>query len=287
VAGVKTVHWTTEQMRWKGFAAKIVVGAGLATAVVTAAAAPQVRRAAFDRFDRFAPAIHNPPYDGRFTFARIKFEPRPGGYYFYDIPAWAHGYLTVDGGERSEENLMKITREISMLDSSPERTVVVALDDPELARYPLAYMAEPGWWTLNDREAAGLRSYLLKGGFIIFDDFRDDGREFTGQWENFERNIRKAFPGAQLLDLDRSNPVFHSFFEVNEGTIPNAYDAGRPMIRGLFEDNDPSKRLMAVANYNSDISQFWQFSATGFRPVSESNEAYKLGVNYVIYGMTH
>jgi hypothetical protein len=81
--------------------------------------------------------------------------------------------------------------------------------------------------------------------------------------------------------------VFHSFFEVDEETIQNAYDVGRPMIRGLFEDNDPSKRLMAVANYDSDISQFWQFSATGFRPVSESNEAYKLGVNYVIYGMTH
>jgi Domain of unknown function (DUF4159) len=274
-------------MKRKGFAVTIVVSAGLAAAVVTPAGAPQLSRAVFHGFDRFGPEIHNLAYDGRFTFARIKYESRPGGDYFYGIPAWAHGYLTIDGGERSEENLMKITQEISMLDSSPERTVVVALDDPELSRYPLAYMAEPGWWTLNDREAAGLRSYLLKGGFIIFDDFRDDGRMFTGQWENFERNIRKAFPGALLFDLDPSNPVFHSFFEVNEETLPNAYDVGRPMIRGLFEDNDPSKRLMAVANYNSDISQFWQFSATGFRPVSESNEAYKLGVNYVIYGMTH
>ena len=227
------------------------------------------------------PEHNNIKYDGRFTFARLVYTTAPGGYYYRGLPAWAHGY------NLAEENLMKITQEISMLDSSPERTVVVALDDPELSRYPLAYMAEPGWWTLNDREAAGLRSYLLKGGFIIFDDFRDDGQMFTGQWENFERNIRKAFPSAVLVDLDASNPVFHSFFEVSEETIPNAYDIGRPMIRGLFEDNDPSKRLMAVANYNSDISQFWQFSATGFRPVSESNEAYKLGVNYVIYGMTH
>jgi len=274
-------------MKSKGLAVTVVLGAWLAAVVVTAAGVPQFGRAVFNGFDSSGPAIHNPPYDGRFTFARIKYEPRPGGYYFHGIPAWAHGYLTVDGGERSEDNLMKITQEISMLDSSPERTVVVALDDPELSRYPLAYMAEPGWWTLNDREASGLRSYLLKGGFIIFDDFRDDGVTFTGQWENFERNIRKTLPGAQFLDLDATNPVFHSFFEVNEATIPNAYDGGRPIIRGLFEDNDPSKRLMAVANYDSDVSQFWQFSATGFRPVSESNEAYKLGVNYVIYGMTH
>ena len=56
---------------------------------------------------------------------------------------------------------------------------------------------------------------------------------------------------------------------------------------GLFEDNDPTKRLMVIANHNTDISDFWEFSATGFKPIDESNEAYKLGVNYVIYGMTH
>ena len=56
---------------------------------------------------------------------------------------------------------------------------------------------------------------------------------------------------------------------------------------GLFEDNDPTKRLMVIANHNTDISDFWEFSPTGFRPVDESNQAYKLGVNYIVYGMTH
>ena len=65
------------------------------------------------------------------------------------------------------------------------------------------------------------------------------------------------------------------------------YDEGRPVFRGLFEDNDPQKRLIAIANFNTDISDFWEFSATGFRPIDESNEAYKLGVNYIMYGMTH
>ena len=59
------------------------------------------------------------------------------------------------------------------------------------------------------------------------------------------------------------------------------------MFRGIFEDNDPKKRLMAIVNFNTDISEFWEFSATGFRPIDESNEAYKLGVNYIMYGLTH
>ena len=61
----------------------------------------------------------------------------------------------------------------------------------------------------------------------------------------------------------------------------------RPSYFGIFEDNDPKKRLMMVVNYNTDISQFWEWSGRGFRPFDETNEAYKLGVNYVIYGLTH
>ena len=82
-------------------------------------------------------------------------------------------------------------------------------------------------------------------------------------------------------------------FEMPKFDIPSFdivkqfYDQGPPVFRGIFEDNDPTKRLMMVVNYSTDISDFWEFSATGFRPIEESNEAYKLGVNYIMYGMTH
>jgi hypothetical protein len=69
--------------------------------------------------------------------------------------------------------------------------------------------------------------------------------------------------------------------------VPQAYDEGRPFFRGVFEDNDPNKRLIAMINYNTDISEYWEFSDTGLKPIDESNEAYKLGVNYIMYGMTH
>ena len=62
---------------------------------------------------------------------------------------------------------------------------------------------------------------------------------------------------------------------------------GDPIFRGLFEDNDPKKRLQIIVNYNTDVSQFWEWSGTGLRPIDDTNEAYKLGVNYIIYGLTH
>jgi len=161
------------------------------------------------------------------------------------------------------------------------------LDDPALAKYPVSYMAEAGWWTLTDTEAAAFRAYLQKGGFVIFDDFREPPVG-GGGWANFEANMRRVLPEGRFIDLDPSSPIFHSFFEINSfDLIPQSYDEGRPVIRGLFENNDPTKRLMAIANFNTDVSDFWEFAMTGFKPIEESNEAYKLGVNYIIYGMTH
>jgi hypothetical protein len=182
---------------------------------------------------------------------------------------------------------MRIMREVTLLDARIDDSAVVALDDPALTDWPVAYMTEAGYWTLNDREAEAFRAYLKKGGFVIFDDFRPPPRG-GGGWENFEANMQRVIPGARFVDLDPSHPIFHSFFEIDSFDIlPQSYDRGQPAIRGLFEDNDPRKRLLAIANFNTDISDFWEFSATGVFPVTQSNEAYKLGVNYIMYALCH
>ena len=229
------------------------------------------------------PETNNIPYDGRFTFARLKYATGPGGYYYRGLPAWAHGYDT------AERNLTKILNELSYLGPHIEETNVLALDDPELFKYPVAYMTEAGFWTMTDKEAAAFRAYLLKGGFVIFDDFRPVPYDHGGRgWENFESNMRRVLPDARFVDLDPSHPIFHSFFEIDSfNIVPQFYDVGRPVFRGLFEGNDPTKRLMAMVNLSTDIANYWEFSATGFRPIDESNQAYKLGVNYSMYGMTH
>lgn len=224
------------------------------------------------------PIEPNTPYDGRFTFVRLRYGPETS-YASQQIP-WSHDYPT---GER---HFMKIMHEVSYLAPHVEKTNILALDDPELMKYPIAYLCEPGTWTLSNEEATALRAYLLKGGFLIVDDFRYFG------WPNFEDQMRRVLPDVRFYELDVANPIFHAFFEIDSfDQIPNYYDyefnEGRPIFRGIYERNDPSRRLMAIINYNTDISEYWEFSDTGFKPIDESNQAYKLGVNYVIYGMTH
>jgi hypothetical protein len=230
------------------------------------------------------PGVRNIPYDGRFTFTRLKYTTAPGGYWYQGLPSWAHGYPL------SEDNLLRIMNEVTYLRAHVDGFNVFSLDDAELTKFPMSYITEAGWWTMTDKEGQALRAYLKKGGFVIFDDFKVPG-DFGpggGGWETFEANMKRVLPEARFFDLDVSMPIFHCFFEIKSlEDFPQAYNSGRPIFRGVFEDNDPKKRMMAVINYNTDISQYWEWSGRGLRPFDETNEAYKLGVNYVVYGLTH
>jgi Domain of unknown function (DUF4159) len=230
--------------------------------------------------------VKNVPYDGRFTFVRVRYTPAPGGYWAGGRPSWVHGYPI------AEQNLMRIMKEISFLDAHVDDMNVVTLDDPELFKYPVAYIIEVGWWNPTPVEADALRAYLHKGGFLIVDDFKPEGWRGVpgGGWEPFAAAMRRVLPDAKLFEMNPTDPIFHSFFEIPAGLLadfPQAYNYGRPVFRGVYEDNDPRKRLMVIVNYNTDVSQYWEWSGRGFRPFNDTNEAYKLGVNYLIYGLTH
>ena len=261
-----------------------------AIVIVVAAAGVSVvaQRRFFDQLPADFTPQKNADYDGRFAFARLKYTANsPRAFYYCGLPSWAHGYASCRGGQRAETSLMRILNEVSYLGPHIEEGQVLGVDDPELFKYPVAYMTEAGFWQLSDTEATAFRAYLQKGGFVIFDDFRGDFRG-GGGWDNFAANMERVLPGVRFVDMEPTHPIFHSFFEIDSfDVIPQSYDTARPVIRGIFENNDPSKRLMAIINYNTDVSDFWEFSATGFRPVDESNQAYKLGVNYIMYGMTH
>lgn len=245
-----------------------------AVAMAVAAPAAQFR---FGRQQREPALPPNPPYDGQFTFARLKFTSLPGGSYRNGFPPWGHEY------PRGEENLVQIINSVTNLGARLETTAAVAIDDPDLFTYPIVYMTEPGFWMMTDAEAVSFRAYLRKGGFVIFDDFRSQR-----DWANFSGNMEVVLPGVRFFELDPSQPIFHSFFEITHiDDLPQYHDFGSPVLRGIFEDNDPDKRLMAIVNFNTDLTDYWQYAATGFRPIEESNEGYKLGVNYVIYGLTH
>lgn len=222
---------------------------------------------------------YNVDYDGRFTFVRVRYTQAPdwsgrASWRGEDIK-WKHDY------PRAERHLIKILSELTAIRPYTDGSNILTLDDPKLFNYPVAYLAEPGFWTLDEGEAAALREYLLKGGFLIIDDFVDR------QWFNFAERIGDALPDARLVRLDVTHPIFHSFFEIEVLDHRHPYWGQRSEFYGVFEENDPEKRLLMIVNYNNDIGESWEWSNTGLIPIELSNEAYKLGVNYIIYAMTH
>lgn len=219
----------------------------------------------------------NTPYNGLFTFVRARFTPSrwgPGNYIWGLDLKWNHDYPRADG------HFMKILKETTALLPNPDGNIL-AVDDPELTRYPVLYLCEAGFWTVDEKEALALRAYLKKGGFLIVDDF------VLQHWYNFADQMRKVLPDGRLVELDASHPIFDSFFKVDPQIFNHPNFNLTPVYYGIYEDNDPTKRLMVIANYNNDIGEYWEWSDEAFMPIELSNEAYKLGVNYVIYGLHH
>jgi hypothetical protein len=263
----------------------VVPGAIAMAAISVAAGAAIAQRPWRGEFDRLRAPVRpaeRVPYDGRFTFVRVTYETLEGGYWYRGQPSWSHGYPT------SEQNLMRIADGLTSMSPRIMETNLLSLEDPEIFKYPVLYLIEPSWWDMTDAEAAALRQFLAKGGFVIVDDFKTEAWMGGRGWAQFADNMARVDPHARFVDLDVSHPVFHQFFDIGSLDIfPQAYNAGRPIFRGLFEDNDPAKRLTMFVAYNTDISQFWEWSERGLRPLSQTNEAYKLGLNIVLYGLMH
>jgi len=245
----------------------------LAAVIVVAAGADAAQRDAPGR-----PHRTDVTYDGQFTFVRLRWKSdfgfsRRGGF----SSAWNHDY------PRAEQHLSQILRELTALDIHTDASRILTLDDPDLFRYPIAFMWEPGFWNLTDVEAESFRAYLSKGGFAIFEDF--DGAQ---QWANFEAQMRRVLPDGRFVRLDNAHRIYDAFFQIKDiHAIVHPMSGIRPSYYGIYEDNDPSKRLMVIANYDNDVPDYWEWSGEGLFPFDASNEAYKLGVNYVLYGLTH
>ena len=221
------------------------------------------------------------PYDGGLTFVRLRwtsgtFGAPPVG---MGVNFWMHEY------PGAEANLMSVLGDFTMIDAETEGSLILTLDDPDLFKHPIAMMWEPGFWVMTDEQAERLHQYLVKGGFIIFNDFE------TEQWDNFEAQLKRVLPDAQLMTLDATHPIFNSFFRIDQIDAPNPMNHHlgglTPEYFGVFENNDPSGRLMAVVNYNTNLAEYWQLAGRGLFPIDSENTGFQIGVNYMMYGLTH
>lgn len=268
----------------------LALGATFAAASLasdSALEAPQ-RRRGFGRFGSIGSStdlpIRNMPYDGKFTFLRLRFDEAyttRGGYEFGIDQGWNHDY------PRAEYNLSLMLDELTTMQVTVDFRGgnIFSFTDPELYNYPFVYISEPGYWVPSDEEIQGLRDYLLKGGFIMVDDMEgDDTDAFYGI-------IQEAFPGFDFHILDTTHQIFNCFFEIKPEDILNQYYLSRyqgdPVIFGVFEDNDPGRRLLAVVNHNQDIGESWEAANTGYVPPEQANNSYKIGMNYILCSMLH
>jgi len=213
----------------------------------------------------------NVPYDGRYTFVRLRYTQ---GYRM----AWSADY------PQMERNFMTILGDLSTLRLHKKASNVHVLDDPALNHYPIAYLTEPGYWMPTPQEAEALRRWIQKGGFLIVDDFY-----FDRQWDVFEKAMLSVLPTARIVPMDVSHPIFNAFFHIKtlDGMTHPATPLAKAEYLGIYEDNDPSKRLQVIINYNNDIGDYMEWSGEGWYPVNFSNDAYKFATNYVMYGLTH
>jgi hypothetical protein len=255
---------------------RILLGLALVLGVAGAAVAVYAQ----DGFGRRRPAQNydgsNIGYDGKLAFVRMRYATGFGGFGRRNRePPWAHDYPTAD------QHMMKILSELTTVGPHTTGSNIYSLDDPDLMNHPILYLSEPGQWSMNEEEVKGLRAYLLKGGFMIVDDFRGN------DWWNLEQQMKLAVPELRFVQLDQTHPIFNSFFEIkNLGFLTSYSQFGSPTYWGMFEDNDPTKRLIVIANRDNDLGEYWEYSDTGYDPIDFSNEAYKYGVNYFIYGLT-
>jgi hypothetical protein len=220
--------------------------------------------------------IGNPSYDGRFVFTRIRYGGRGFGGFFRGGGTWSHDYPAADF--YISDALDTLTR-MRVNDAS---TNVLELEDPRIFDNPILYISEPGYWSISDKGAANLRLHLLKGGLVIFDDF-----EHQDEFDNMAAQMAKALPERRWIKIDIRHPIFHSLFDLKKLDVPHPTVDVEPDYRALFVNDDPNDRMLALANHNCDIAEYWEWSADERFPVDVTSGAYQLGVNYIIYAMTH
>ena len=223
-----------------------------------------------------------------FTFVRIKYQSVGGR-------NWRGGKWRIDYPE-SDLNFSFRLQEMTSLKVDPNGKIL-ELTDPELFNHPFVYLIEPGDLRFTEAEVKSLRTYLLGGGFLMVDDFWGES-----EWYNFYREIKRVFPNREPQELPLSHPIFNCVFPLDEKPqIPNVglgmesrfhgitwerWDAQEVHYKGIFDDNN---RLMAVICHNTDLGDGWEWEGYNeyfFREFSEK-KAYPLGINIVVYALTH
>jgi hypothetical protein len=199
---------------------------------------------------------------------------------------WGNGWQTdyPDAEYHLMEGIRRLTRvDGQSVDYYGEGGVLITLNDDRVFDYPWLYAVEVGQWYLSDSEAALLREYLDRGGFLMVDDFWDEY-----EWSVFVASMLRAFPDRPIVELGEDHPLLHVLYDLDQRTQIPGRGGQRPGTvphwRGIFDDDG---RLMVAINFNMDMGDAWEHADDPWYPEPMTALAYRFAVNYLIYSMTH
>lgn len=225
---------------------------------------------------------------------------------YTDLPEFHRrwGYSSRDGmGEgwwlvdwpNADNHFTTGVQRLTRIDAGDPRHLRIA--DPHLFDYPWIYATQAGWWDLSDAETARLREYLLRGGYLVVDDFW--GPE---QWEIFRHTMNRVLPGRPITDIDLSDSVMHTLYDIQQkdltfipgsrhlrrsynGSVQVVQPEGtHPAWRAIADDRD---HMVVAINFNTDVGDAWEFADVPYYPEQMTALAYRYGINYIVYAMTH
>ena len=237
----------------------------------------------------------------KLNMARIIYDSEGGmgeAYYAYDGRVWARWETDFpEGDDNFSHRLAQLTRiQVAKFASSRMLTA------PDLGDFPMLYMSDPGYMVVSTEEKAAFARYLANGGFVWVDDFWGDA-----EWQQFADVMRQVLPGREWRVLSADHPIFHTVFDLNDGmpqipALPFASPGGStaespgahkfpagsldtPEMRAWLDDDG---RIMVLATHNTDVGDGWEREAYGeWYFETFSTKSYMVGVNVVIYAMTH
>jgi hypothetical protein len=226
------------------------------------------------------------------AFARLMYPPGPlNGYRYRDLDWHVGVSLWTQDFPRADRHFSLAVRRLTRLHvRSVEQPV--NLDEGDAYDWPWLYAVQVGEWGLTDAQGQEMREYLLRGGFFMADDFHGNA-----EWAEFESRIRKALPEFPIREIAGDDSIFHTVYDLDQRIqVP-----GEAHLRaGYKSNNGPSSlgahwraiydgqgRIIVAISYNSDIGDAWEWADDPHYPAKFSDFAIRLGVNYIVYAMTH
>jgi hypothetical protein len=232
----------------------------------------------------------DPTAPTEFVVGRLMF---PQNQYRYVLGAgpgdWRRGGTawTVDYPE-GDRTFARLLGRLTTIDVRLIEQPVNLDDDIDAFYWPFLISGLVGAWDLTDEQAAKLREYLLRGGFLLCDSFYG-----TDEWEGFVEGMRRVFPDRPIVDLPDTHPIFHAVYDLTDRPqiptwqhLPRGYreDGAIPRWRAILDDDE---RVMVMIAFNNDIADGWQRADEYEYPQEAANLAISLGVNFAVYALSH